>query len=103
MPKESKFDADLLRKMIVEGKNAVEIADSFNIKKPILNNYLFKLMQLDNKFYKIIGMDYRIKTPKVTKLGLKISLQNMQKFGFEVGENVIIESPEEGSIIIKKK
>lgn len=103
MPRKSKFDADMLRKMIDSGKNASEIANSFGIKKPMLNSYLLKLIQIDKKFYEIPGMDMRITTPKVTKLGFKLSYDKMEGYGFKIGDNVSIDNPEGGVITIRKK
>ena len=53
--KESKFDAMKLRTMITEGKTAQQILDAFGIDKVTLKNHLLKLMQMDEKFYKIEG------------------------------------------------
>ena len=103
MVKESKFDADTLRRMIKEGNDANEICTAMSIKKTALNAYLLKLMQLDKSFYEIAGMNTRITTPKVTKLGFKISMLKMVNYGFMVGDDVTITKQEDGAILIKKK
>ena len=59
MPPVSKFDAMTLRTMITEGKNAQQIISAFGIDKVTLKNHLLKLMQMDEKFYKIEGMEAR--------------------------------------------
>lgn len=103
MPRESQYNADKLRKMITEKANANDICQSFGINKATLNNYLLKLMKADKSFYEIQGMDERIITPRVTKLGFKISLSKMKAYGFEEGDEILIQKQDNGSVLIKKK
>ena len=103
MARESRFDADTLRRMIKESNDANEICTAMGIKKTTLNAYLLKLMQLDKEFYEIAGMTSRITTPKVTKFGFKISMLKMVNYGFMVGDDVTITKQDDGAILIKKK
>jgi len=75
MPIASKFDAMKLRTMIKEGKTAQQIMDAFDIPKTTLKNHLTKLMTLDEKFYKIEGMDARVASgnAKLSKTGIHLS------------------------------
>ncbi|MFU2211022.1 ArsR family transcriptional regulator [Solidesulfovibrio sp. C21] len=75
MPVASKFDAMKLRTMITEGKTAQQIMDAFDIPKTTLKNHLTKLMTLDEKFYKIEGMDARVASGSVkfSGTGLRLS------------------------------
>lgn len=97
------FDADKFRSMIESGQDAAEICATFKINKVRLKNYLTKLMLMDEKFYKIEGMGVRITNPKVTKLGLKLSVSKMKSYGFAIGDEISITKQADGEILIKKK
>ena len=103
MAKPNNFDADRLREMIESGKNALKICGELSINKPTLKIYLTKLIMMDEKFYKINGMKTRITTPKVTKMGFKLSLPKMESYGFAVGDHVVITKQADGELLIKKK
>lgn len=97
------FDAEKFRSMIESGKDASEICTTFGINKVRLKTYLTKLILMDEKFYKIEGMDVRITNPKVTKLGLKLSVSKMKSYGFAIGDEISISKQADGEILIKKK
>ena len=103
MPRESKFDALKLRTMIKEGKTAQQIMDAFEVKKPMLKSYLARLIQLDEEFYKIIGLDSRVVSgnPKFAKNGLHLSATLLGNYGFELGDTFKVSSAD-GKIVLEK-
>ena len=103
--KESKFDAMKLRTMITELKTAQQIMDAFGINKVTLKSHLLKLMQMDQKFYRIEGMDERTVSGNVkfSKNGLRLSPTLMGNYGFEIGDEFKVSSLEEGRIVLEKK
>lgn len=104
MPRATRFNAELLRKLIEEGKNAQLIMNEFGVKKPILKSYLLKLMNLDKKFYTIDGLEERVVTgnPKFTKLGLRLSPSLLTSYGFQIDDEFKFSSPESGKIVLEK-
>jgi hypothetical protein len=105
MPRrESKFDADKLRDFVKEGKNAQQIMDAFDIKKAQLKSYLAKLIQMDETFYKIEGMEERAVagTPKFGKNGMHLSAALLKSYGFKEGESFKFSAPEAGKIMLEK-
>ena len=105
MPIASKFDAMKLRTMITEGKTAQQIMDAFDIPKTTLKNHLTKLMTLDEKFYKIEGMDARVASGSVkfSSTGLRLSPTLLANYGFKQGEEFKVSCLEEGKIVLEKK
>ena len=105
MPIASKFDAMKLRTMITEGKTAQQIMDVFDIPKTTLKNHLTKLMTLDEKFYKIEGMDARVASGsvKLSKNGLRLSPTLLANYGFKQGDEFKVSCLEEGKIVLEKK
>ena len=103
--KESKFDAMKLRTMITEGKTAQQILDAFGIDKVTLKNHLLKLMQMDEKFYKIGGMETRAVSgnAKFSKNGLRLSPSLLSNYGFTLGDEFKVSSLEEGKILLEQK
>lgn len=103
--KESKFDAMKLRTMITEGKTAQQILDAFGIDKVTLKNHLLKLMQMDEKFYKIGGMETRAVSgnAKFSKNGLRLSPTLVLNYGFTLGDEFKVSSLEEGKIVLEQK
>ena len=105
MPRgESKFDAVKLRGLIKEGKNAQQIMDAFDIKKPMLKSYVARLIQLDEEFYKVAGMEERAVAgaPKFGKNGIHLSAALLKSYGFKEGETFKFSAPEAGKIILEK-
>ena len=102
MPRTSKYDAQRLRDLINSGKNANEICTELGITKPTLKNYLFKLIQDDKEFYEIPGLGSRMTQPKVTKNGLKFSLQKMEELGFSPGDKIRIQKQDDGKFFVEK-
>ena len=105
MPRgESKFDAVKLRGLIKEGKNAQQIMDAFDIKKPMLKSYVARLIQLDEQFYKIEGMEERAVAgaPKFGKNGIHLSAALLKSYGFNPGETFKFSAPEAGKIVLEK-
>jgi hypothetical protein len=104
MPKESKFDAMKLRTMITEGKNAQQLMGALGIEKGTLKAHLLKLMQMDEKFYKIEGMDTRVAagSVKFSKNGLRLSPTLLANYGFSQGDEFKVSCLEEGKIILEK-
>ncbi|MYL83453.1 ArsR family transcriptional regulator [Desulfovibrio aerotolerans] len=103
--RESKFDAMKLRTMITEGKTAQQIIDGFEIDKVTLKNHLLKLMQMDEKFYKIEGMEARAVSgnAKFSKNGLRLSPTLLSNYGFTLGDEFKVSSLEEGKILLEQK
>jgi len=101
---ESKFDAVKLRDLIKEGKNAQQIMDAFEIKKPQLKTYVAKLIQLDEEFYKVVGMEERAVAgaPKFGKNGIHLSAALLKSYGFKEGESFKFSAPEAGKIVLEK-
>lgn len=104
MPRATKFDADMLRKFIEEGKNAQLIMNEFGVKKPILKSYLLKLMNMDRKFYTIEGLEERVVTGnlKFTKLGLRLSPSMLMSYDFQIGDEFRFSKSENGKIVLEK-
>jgi len=105
MPIASKFDAMKLRTMITEGKTTQQIMDAFDIPKTTLKNHLTKLMTLDEKFYKIEGMDARVASGSVkfSGTGLRLSPTLLANYGFKQGDEFKVSCLEEGKIVLEKK
>lgn len=101
----TKFDAMKLRTMITEGKNAQQIISAFDIDKVTLKNYLLKLMQMDEKFYKIEGMETRAVSGNVKfgTTGLRLSPTLLTNYGFSQGDEFKVTCLEEGKIVLEKK
>lgn len=104
MPKETKFDAIKLRTMITEGKTAQQIMDVFGINKTNLKAHLLKLIQMDEKFYKIEGMDERCVSGNVkyAAAGVRLSPTMLKNFGFSQGDEFRVLCPEGGRIVLEK-
>ena len=80
---ESKYDANVLRKLIKEGKTAKEIMETMNIAhKQILKHHVLKLCSSDHCFYEIPGLygNAARKAYVNSKGEIKIK-QNMIDFG----------------------
>ena len=105
MPRETKFDAMKLRTMITEGKTAQQIIDAIGINKNNLKAHLLKLMQMDDKYYKIEGMDTRTVSGNVkfSGTGLRLSPTLLANYGFQQGDEFKVSCLEEGKIVLEKK
>jgi len=103
MPRESKFHVDQFRTMVNEGKNAQQIMDAFDIKKPMLKSFLARLIQIDEQFYKIEGMEERAVAgaPKFGKNGIHLSAALLKSYGFNEGECFRFSAPEAGKITLE--
>ena len=86
MATRSVFNPDKLRDFIKAKTPIAEIKAELKVTTTTLNNHLLKLMQLDEKVYKIHGSGVRNTVPKVTKNGLKITKGLLESFGFTDGE-----------------
>lgn len=104
MPPASKFEAVKLRTLITEEKTAQQIMDAFGVNKTTLKAYLLKLMQMDEKFYKIEGMDTRTVSgnAKFTGTGLRLSPTLLGNYGFKLGDEFKVSCLEEGKIVLEK-
>jgi len=104
MPRESKFDAVKLRALIADGKSAQQIMDAFGVKKPMLKSYLARLIQLDEKFYKIDGMEGRAVSgsPTFKKTGLHLGATLLKNYGFSEGDEFRVSCMEAGKIMLEK-
>lgn len=104
MARKSNFDAAKLRLLIKDGKNAQQIMDELGVKKPMLKTYLTRLMMLDEKFYKIAGLEGRAVSgnPKFNKNGLHLSATLLANYGFAEGDTFTFSVPEEGKIVLEK-
>jgi hypothetical protein len=105
MPRESKFDAMKLRTLVTEGKNAQQIMGAFDIDKTTLKAHLLKLIQMDEKFYKIEGMEARAVSgnAKFGTTGLRLSPTLLNNYGFSQGDEFKVSCLEEGKIVLEKK
>jgi len=105
MPPATKFDAMKLRTMITESKTAQQIIDAFEIDKVTLKAHLLKLIQMDEKFYKIEGMGDRAVSgnAKFGTTGLRLSPTLLTNYGFSQGDEFKVSSLEEGKIVLEKK
>ena len=83
----------------------VIIMDAFDIPKTTLKNHLTKLMTLDEKFYKIEGMDARVASGNVkfSSTGLRLSPTLLANYGFKQGDEFKVSCLEEGKIVLEKK
>ena len=86
MATRSVFNPDKLRDFIKAKTPIAEIKAELKVTTTKLNNHLLKLMQLDEKVYKIHGSGVRNTVPKVTKNGLKITKGMLESYGFTDGE-----------------
>ena len=104
MPKETKFDAAKLREAISEGKTAQQIQDAFGINKNTLKAHLMKLMQMDEQFYKIEGMEGRSVSGsiKLSKTGLRMSETLLKNYGFKAGDIFKFSCTDDGKITLEK-
>lgn len=105
MPRETKFDAHKLREMVHAGKTAQQIQDAFDINKNTLKTHVMKLMQIDEKFYKIEGMEGRSVSGslKFSKTGLRLSETLLKNYGFKTGDIFEFSCTDDGKIILEKK
>ncbi len=87
------------------GKTAQQILDAFGIDKVTLKNHLLKLMQMDEKFYKIGGMETRAVSgnAKFSKNGLRLSPSLLSNYGFNQSDEFKVSCLEEGKIVLEKK
>ena len=94
-----------LRAMIVEGKTAQQIMSAFEINKTNLKAHLLKLMQMDEKFYKIEGMEDRAVSgnARFSGAGLRLSPTLLANYGFRQGDEFKVTCLEEGKIVLEKK
>ena len=54
---ESKYDANLLRNLIKEGKTADEIQEALNLaSRQSLKQHILRLINEDGKFYEVAGL-----------------------------------------------
>ena len=69
-----------------------------------MKNYLLKLMQMDEKFYKIEGMDTRAVSGNVKfgTTGLRLSPTLLGNYGFSQGDEFKVSCLEEGMIVLEK-
>jgi len=84
---ELEFNANKLRTPIKEGKNAQQIMDAFDIKKPMLKFYVVRLIQLGEQFFKVAGMGERAVGggSKFGKNGIHLSAALLKTYGFSQG------------------
>jgi len=73
-------------------------------RKPMLKSYLARLIQLDEKFYKIEGLDGRVvsSSPTFKKTGLHLSATLLKNYGFSEGDEFRFSVPEAGKIMLEK-
>ena len=86
MANHSDFDVKKLHELIRAEKTMAEIKAEMKITTATINNHLLKLIQQDEKIYKLSGSDVRNTVPKVTKNGLKISMTLLESYGFAKGD-----------------
>ena len=80
------FDVKKLHDLIRAEKTMAEIKAEMKITTATINNHLLKLIQQDEKVYKLSGSGVRNTVPKVTKNGLKISMTLLESYGFAKGD-----------------
>lgn len=86
MANHSDFDVKKLHDLIRAEKTMAEIKAEMKITTATINNHLLKLIQQDDKVYKLAGSGVRNAVPKVTKNGLKISITLLKSNGFAEGK-----------------
>jgi len=89
MPR-TKYDLDALRKCVKSGMSKAEIMAEMAIKNPpTFNSLMLKLMNVDNKFYKIRERSKKAaaKAPKVTvgkRNTITLSSKMLEGSGFKI-------------------
>ena len=86
MANRNDFDVKKLHELIRAEKTMAEIKAEMKITTATINNHLLKLIQQDEKVYKLSGSGVRNTVPKVTKNGLKISMTLLESYGFAQGD-----------------
>ena len=86
MANRNDFDVKKLHDLIRAEKTMAEIKAEMKITTATINNHLLKLIQQDEKVYKLSGSGVRNTVPKVTKNGLKISMTLLESYGFAKGD-----------------
>ena len=86
MANRNDFDVKKLHELIRAEKTMAEIKAEMKITTATINNHLLKLIQQDEKVYKLSGSGVRNTVPKVTKNGLKISMTLLESYGFAKGD-----------------
>ena len=86
MANRNDFDVKKLHELIRAEKTMAEIKAEMKITTATINNHLLKLIQQDDKVYKLAGSGVRNTGPKVTKNGLKISMTLLESYGFAKGD-----------------
>jgi predicted alpha/beta-fold hydrolase len=78
--------------------------DAFRVKKPMVKSSLARLIQMDEQFYKIEGMEGRAVSgsPKFKKTGLHLGATLLKNYGFKEGEEFRISVTEAGKIVLEK-
>ena len=98
---ESKFNPKLLRELVKENLDAIQIMERMGIKhKQTLKQFILKLITIDRVLYDVKGLYLKdSKRPKVNQMGiLKISLK-----AHDLGELVVNEGDEFSMEVIENK
>ncbi len=92
MAPRTKYDLDLFRKLITNGKTKVEIMAEMSIKNhPTFNSLKLKLMEADKKYYKVkeskSGEGKKILRVNIGKRNtLSLSAKILKEGGFKPGD-----------------
>jgi len=105
MPIASKFDAMKLRTMITEGKNRSANHGCLRYSQNHPQKPSHEAMTLDEKFYKIDGMDARVASGSVkfSGTGLRLSPTLLANYGFKQGDEFKVSCLEEGKIVPREE
>ncbi|MYL85267.1 hypothetical protein GTA51_19415 [Desulfovibrio aerotolerans] len=98
---ESKFNPKLLRELVKENLDAIQIMERMGIKhKQTLKQFILKLITIDRVLYDVKGLYLKdSKRPKVNQMGiLKINLK-----AHDLGELVVNEGDEFSMEVIENK
>lgn len=90
---------------VVEERMVQRVRSASYMDKVALKQQTLKLLQIDEKFYKIEGMEDRTVSgvAKFSKNGLRLSPTLMSNYGFTVGDKFKVSCLEEGEIVLEKK
>ncbi|BCL61629.1 hypothetical protein DGMP_23220 [Desulfomarina profundi] len=109
MPR-TKYDLDILRKCVKSGMSKAEIMTEMSIKNPpTFNSLMLKLMNTDNKFYKVreSGKKKAGKPPKVIvgkRNTITLSSKILEGSGFGPGDSFLVKTGKNRiTLILEKK
>jgi hypothetical protein len=98
----SRYDAEKLRNYIKMGYNENQLCELFEVKKTTMTNYINKLRNEDDHFYKVPEGEGKVAggkhnpDPKVGQNGCVIEMPFVKFLEAQIGDNLHIEQIEDG-------